>query len=93
MTATRTIRTTVHFRRPFVLAGVDGEQPPGTYDVETDEELQAALSFPVYRRVETRICLPWRTMGAAGKQVVTVDPQALARALARDSEATAAPPV
>lgn len=88
---TRTTRTNIRFARPFVLAGVDGEQPPGTYEIEMDEELQAGLSFPVYRRQETRICLPWRTMGAAGKQIVTVDPQELAKALARDSEATAPP--
>ena len=55
VTATRTTRTAIRFARPFVLAGVDGEQPAGTYEIETDEELQAGLSFPVYRRVETRI--------------------------------------
>jgi hypothetical protein len=90
---TRTTRTTIRFVRSFVLAGVEGEQPAGTYEIETDEELQAGLSFTVYRRLETRICLPWRTIGAVGKQTVTVDPQDLAAALARDSEAAAAAPV
>ena len=85
---TRTTRTSVHFARPFVLAGVDGEQPPGTYEVETDEERLDGLSFPVYRRVETRICLPWQTMGAAGNQIVVVNPDDLAAALARDAAAS-----
>jgi len=86
---TRTTRTTIRFTKPFVLEGVDGEQPPGTYEIETDEELQTGLSFPVYRRVETRLCLPLRRMGAAGNEIVTVDPQDLAAALARDSSGAA----
>jgi hypothetical protein len=63
---TRTATRTVRFARPFVLNGVEGEQPPGTYEVETEEELLPGPSFPVYRRIETRICLPVRDMGATG---------------------------
>ncbi len=82
---TRTTRTSVRFARPFVLAGTDGEHPPGTYEVETDEELAEGVSFPVYRRTETRICLPLRTMGFHGNETVIIDPQDLAAALVRDS--------
>ncbi len=49
--AIRTTRTTVNFKRAFVLAGVDEEQPPGVYDIETDEERLKGLSFSAYRRV------------------------------------------
>ena len=82
---TRTTTTAVTFVRPFSLAGVEGVHPPGRYDVEIDEELLQNLSFPAYRRVETRIQVPWRTMGIAALQTVTVDPQDLEAALARDA--------
>ena len=51
----RTTRKTVTFRHPFVLSGVDGTQPPGVYDVDTDEESLESLSILGYRRVATFI--------------------------------------
>jgi hypothetical protein len=47
----RVTRKTVSFRHPFVLAGVEGEHPAGTYVVETTEEPVGGLSFIAYRRV------------------------------------------
>ena len=82
---TRSARTTVTFTRPFRLAGVDGEQPAGSYDVDTDEELMADLSFLAWRRVATSISL--RRDGAT--QVFPVDPADLAASLARDAAAAA----
>ncbi len=41
--------------RPFVLPGVDGLQPAGTYDVDTDEESIDDVSFLAWRRVATMI--------------------------------------
>ncbi len=85
-----TMRTTIRivsFARPFVLAGVEGVQPPGTYDVEIDEERLEQVSFPVYRRIRTAIRLPWRTIGVSGMQTVLVNPQDLESALARDAAA------
>jgi hypothetical protein len=76
---------TVRFTRPFVLPGVDGENPPGTYEVEVEEEPLPGLSFPVYRRVEARITLPFNAMGAVGHQTVPVTLEALEAALARDA--------
>jgi hypothetical protein len=81
---------TVRFTRPFVLPGVDGENPPGTYEVEVEEEPLPGLSFPVYRRVEARITLPFSAMGAVGHQTVPVTLEALEAALARDTETAAA---
>jgi hypothetical protein len=57
-------------------------QPPGTYLIETVEELLGTLSFLAYRRVSTTITLP--AVGAASlrRQVVTVDLDELRAALA-----------
>ncbi len=73
----------------FTLRDLDGLQPPGTYLIETVEEPLDTMSFLAYRRVSTTITLP--AVGAAGlrRQVVTVDPDELRAALARDALAMA----
>jgi hypothetical protein len=81
---TRTTRTTVTFSRPFGLKGVDGIQPAGVYDVDTDEELIDDLSFLAYRRVATTICV--QKDGAT--QVYRIDPVELDARLLRDAGAT-----
>jgi hypothetical protein len=53
----RTIRKTITFARPFSVSGIDEAQPPGTYVVETEEELLPDLSFPAFRRRATLIWL------------------------------------
>ena len=73
MTA-RTSRKAVTFARPFVLTGIDGVQPAGTYAVETDEELLDGLSFPAYRRIATWMVLPARPGGATSTQFASVNP-------------------
>ncbi len=78
----RTTSKTVTFARPFRLDGLDGIQPAGSYTVETDEELLQALSFPAYRRIDTRIRLPV----AGSDQVTRIDPAELEAALARDGK-------
>jgi hypothetical protein len=82
-----TIRTTskaVIFARPFIVDAVDGEQPPGIYTVETEEELLESVSFPAYRRVATVMhCLS----DCGVTRFVNIDPRALAAALARDVRA------
>lgn len=84
----RTTRKTVTFSHPFVLPGVDGVQPAGTYTVETDEELVEGVSFPVYRRVATVILLPPPAGGAGLFQAATIDPLDLERAEHADAAAT-----
>ncbi|WP_448208273.1 hypothetical protein [Azospirillum sp. sgz302134] len=81
----RTSSKTVTFSHPFVLAGIDGAQPAGTYTVETDEELIDGLSFPVYRRVATVILLPVRAGGPILVQAATIDPLDLERAEQADA--------
>jgi hypothetical protein len=81
----RVTRNTVSFRRPFEIAGADGEQPAGTYVVETTEEPTGGLSFIAYRRVSTTIILASRQFGPASRQVVSIDPRDLEAAQARDA--------
>jgi len=83
--ATRTISTTVSFAGRFTLAGVDGEQPPGNYLVETDEETIDALSFAAYHRVATYFMLPAVGVSGAMKQMVPIQPADLAIALEADA--------
>ncbi len=77
---TRVTTKSVTFGRPFTVNDVAGEQPPGIYIVETEEELLEAVSFPAYRRLSTVMRCP-----AAGgiTRFVTIDPAALDAALAR----------
>jgi hypothetical protein len=83
---TRTTKKTVTFRRPFNLSGFDGEQPAGSYSVETDEELLEDLSFPAYRRMATMMQLETGAGAAGGiRQVAVIDPTELEAALAVDS--------
>ncbi len=81
----RTSRKTVTFTRSFSLRGIDGVQPPGTYTVETDEELIEGLSFPAYRRVATVMFLPPQPGGTIMGQIATIDPLELEAARARDA--------
>lgn len=86
----RTKTQTVTFARAFSLIGVEGVHAPGTYAVEVDEELLSGLSFPVYRRMETRMVLPWRSMAGSGNQTISVNAEDLDAALARDAADDAA---
>jgi hypothetical protein len=81
----RTSRERVTFARPFTLRGIDGEQPPGTYPVETDEELVPGLSFIAWRRVASLMFPPSRAGGSVVDRIATVDPLELETARARDA--------
>jgi hypothetical protein len=83
----RTDTKVVTFRRPFRLAGLDGEMPAGVYAVETDEE-RLALSFEAYRRVATWIRVPLGSVPGSS-QTVPIDPAELETALARDAASDA----
>jgi hypothetical protein len=79
---TRTTRTTVTFKHPFTLKGVDGMLPAGDYRVLTDEELIDGLSFLAYRRVATMIFPLAVRSDLSG--MFTIDPQDLAAAQEQD---------
>lgn len=86
----RTTRTTVTFARPFSVRGLDGVRPPGTYVVETDEELILGMTFDAYRRTATFLFLPSATGGSIASEIVNIDPAELQAALASDAAACCA---
>jgi len=81
----RVTRSTVRFAHPFALPAVEGEQPPGTYAVETTEVPIGGLSFVAYRRVSTTIILASSQFGSESRQVVTIDPLDLEAAQKKDA--------
>jgi hypothetical protein len=96
----RTTETTVTFRHPFALAGLDGRQPAGTYRLVTEEEQIPGLSFVAYRRLATMLHLPADPAPGDTRpsytsprymsprymsQVISVDPVELAALLAADA--------
>ncbi len=92
MVQQRTQSRTVTFLRPFALRGVDGVQPPGTYTVETEEELIEGLSFAAYRRKATVMLLPAVDSARTGsRQIATIDPVELQTAQARDASGSKKP--
>jgi hypothetical protein len=73
------------FLHPFVLKGLEGVQPSGSYSVETRDERTGFFSYFFADRTSTwiRVC---RNPGIAGVlQVVNIDPFDLAAALVRDA--------
>ena len=86
----RTTYQSVTFLRPFRLAGVEGVQPPGSFDVETVEQRLDKLSFSAYLRISTTITLVGPGNGA--RQVHEIDPEDLASALKLDKDGCDVPP-
>ena len=74
------------FHHPFFLVGVEQEQRPGTYTIETIEELVHAPTVVAYRRLSTTILLPSPQYGYASKQAVSIDPIDLEAARSKDAE-------
>ena len=81
-----TRRSSATFAAPFTVRGVEGQQPAGTYEIETDEEVIEGNGHVVRRRIAT---LMFIRRGQA-TETWTIDPADLAAALARDS---GAPPI
>lgn len=77
----RTTSRTVTFRHPFMVDGF-GQVQPGSYIVDTEEELLDTLLFQAWKRASTIIRL-----GSPGRvQDVPIDPEQLNNALLRDHE-------
>lgn len=89
---TRTRIEQMTFERPFVLPGFDKTMPAGAYKVEIDEELLEGVSFPAYRRVAALLHLGPTPDHPGRSQTLTVDPNELDAALARDLAANDAAP-
>lgn len=89
---TRTSKKTVVFNRPFVLGGIEEEQPAGAYSVETDEELLQGVSFAAYRRVLTLIHLHEKPDRPGVRETLTISPSELEAALQHDLAQTKGAP-
>lgn len=81
---TRTSLTNVTFHRSFALGGFDEQFPEGVYTIETDEELLEGISFVAYRRISTLIHLHIDPKHPGLMRTLTIDPNELHAALARD---------
>lgn len=88
---TRTREKTVTFRRSFALAGLDEVLPAGDYSVETEEELVEGISYAAYRRTATVLHLHAKSGPSHLAQAMTIDPEELDAALARDRVTAEAP--
>jgi hypothetical protein len=73
----------VTFVGPFSLNGIDEELAAGSYTIETVEAPLSGMSLLAYRRVSTAMVLT--ANGGRSRQIVTIDPQDLAAAEARDA--------
>jgi hypothetical protein len=85
-----TIRTTVktvRFTQPFRLGGIDDVQPPGDYDVTTDEEQIGGMNIQGWRRSATAILLS----GGGTTRSYSIDPTDLEASLMRDAGLTMVP--
>lgn len=83
----RTTHSVVRFARPFSLAGIDGAQPAGDYEIDHDEELIDGMTWHAWRRVGTYMHLPATAARGRRSQLVTVDFAELTAALKQDQEA------
>lgn len=81
----RTTRTSVTFPRPFFLEGLGGEQPAGTYEVETVSERIEGISFLAYRVVSASLVLPLPRHGPHSFQLVRIAPSLVQSAI-REAE-------
>lgn len=84
--AVRTSSKTITFLRPFMLSGVDEQQPAGNYVVETDEELIPFLSFSAYRRIATWLTLAAGSGGKGRVETAMVDPAELEALQVQDAK-------
>ena len=80
MATTRVISTTVTFARPFILDGFDELQRPGSYVVDTEQELIDSRSVTAWKRISTVMQLKRH----GGTEYVPVNPEQLSEALNRD---------
>ncbi len=70
----RVVRETVTFVGPFFVEGTGRQHSPGTFEIETLQELIEGLSFPAYRTVSTSIVLPLSSGLAHSYELARIDP-------------------
>lgn len=72
---------TVTFAHPFRVPGIAGQQLAGSYEVETEEEPIAEVSYPAWRRRATTLRIESHDHGRPSVELVPVDPIWLGHAL------------
>ena len=83
MTIRTTVRT-VRFAQPFRLGGIEDVQPPGDYEVATDEEQVESMTLVAWHRIATTILLSHD----GTTQSYAIDPVDLEATLMRDAGLT-----
>lgn len=86
MSISRMTHKTVTFAHPFHLSGFDDLFPPGSYVVDTTEELIESVSFTAYRRVSTDLHLKCKHNGMMVDRILTISPIDLDFALRQDAD-------
>lgn len=86
MVARRT-KTSVTFDRAFTLGDRDEVFPPGTYAIETEEELLEGLTFMAFRRTRISIVFPTGSGNPGSSRTLILEPKVLDAALERDRNA------
>jgi hypothetical protein len=81
---TRTTRSTLSFRSPFLLPEFDETQPAGDYLLDTDEEQLETMSRLAWRRVATFLYVPSIARTRNLVERVSIDPAGLDAALLKD---------
>lgn len=76
----RTRKSTVSFHCPFTLNRDVGELPPGSYDIEIDEEEIQLTDRTAYRRA----AIYFYVQDSASARTIVVSPTDLQSALERD---------
>ena len=76
----RTRKSTISFQNPFTLNRDVGELPPGSYDIEIDEEAIQAPDRTAYRRV----AIYFYVRSSASTRMIVLTPAELESAMERD---------
>lgn len=83
---TRTRQSTARFLHPFRLAGLDGAQPAGEYEIDEDEQSVEGISWVAWHRVATFIHLPAKQVSARSRQIIRIEHADLEAALNLDGQ-------
>ena len=86
MQHSRMTHKTVTFAHPFHLRGHSDLFPPGSYVVDTTEELIEGVSITAYRRVSTDLHLKYKHNGMMVDRILSIKPVDLDIALTRDAD-------
>ena len=83
----RTTKSSVTFDKAFTLGDRDEVFPPGTYAIETEEELLEGLTFMAFRKTQISIVLPAGSGHSGSSRTLMFEPKLLDAALNRDRNA------